>query len=266
MNTGTKIFSLQGKTALVTGATGYLGRAMAFILAEAGATVLINSRSQERCAVLVNEIKQSGFLAECAVFDVTSETAVHEFASSLNGGVLDILINNAYVGGAGTVELADSTAYAASYDVTMLAAHTLVNALLPNLRAGVSSNGDASVINLASMYAIVSPDQRIYDSKSGANPPFYGAAKAALLHWTRYAACEFGKEGIRVNAISPGPFPSDVVQREQPKFISRLAQKVPMNRIGASKEIQGPVLFLASSASSYVTGTNIVVDGGWTCW
>lgn len=266
MSTGTKIFSLHGKTALVTGATGHLGRAMAFILAEAGATVLINSRSQERCAVLVNEIKQSGFSAECAVFDVTSETAVHEFASSLNGGVLDILINNAYVGGAGTVELADSTAYAASYDVTMLAAHRLVNALLPNLRAGVSANGDASVINLASMYAIVSPDQRIYDSKAGANPPFYGAAKAALLYWTRYAACEFGKEGIRVNAISPGPFPSDAVQQEQPNFISKLAHKVPMNRIGAPQEIQGPVLFLASSAASYVTGTNIVVDGGWTCW
>lgn len=266
MNTGTNIFSLKGKTALVTGATGHLGRAMALILAEAGATVLINSRSQERCAALVNEIKQLGFMAECAVFDVTSETAIRDFASSLTGEALDILINNAYVGGAGSIELTDSIAYAASYDVTMLAAHRLVSSLLPNLRVGVASNGDASVINLASMYATVSPDQRIYDSKAGANPPFYGAAKAALLHWTRYAACEFGREGIRVNAISPGPFPSDSVQQNQPEFIFKLAQKVPMNRIGAPEEIKGPVLFLASSASSYVTGANIVVDGGWTCW
>ncbi len=116
------------------------------------------------------------------------------------------------------------------------------------------------------MYAMVSPDLGVYDSGNVANPPFYGAAKGALLQWTRYAACEFGKEGIRVNSISPGPFPSDAVQEKDPDFIMRLAKKVPMGRIGLAKEIKGPTLFLASSASSYVNGSNLVVDGGWTCW
>jgi NAD(P)-dependent dehydrogenase (short-subunit alcohol dehydrogenase family) len=116
------------------------------------------------------------------------------------------------------------------------------------------------------MYAMISPDQRIYESASGVNPPFYGAAKAALLQWTRYAACEFGAEGIRVNSISPGPFPSELVQKGSPAFIEKLANKVPMGRVGQSAEIKGPILFLASSASSFVNGANIVVDGGWTCW
>ena len=134
------------------------------------------------------------------------------------------------------------------------------------MRKAVQQNGEASVINLASMYAMVNPDQRIYVSAAEVNPPFYGAAKAALIQWTRYAACEFGAEGIRVNSISPGPFPSEAVQKNNPAFIEKLASKVPMRRIGLSDEIKGPTLFLASSASSFVNGTNIVVDGGWTCW
>lgn len=266
MKKGVEIFSLKGKNALITGATGHLGRQMAFILAEAGARVFINSRNPEHSMALVAELNEQRLMAENAAFDITSEEAVAGFTASFRNNSLNILINNAYMGGAGTVELAEPGAYSASYDVTMVAAHRLVKALLPNLRRAVQSSGDASIINLASMYALVSPDQRLYDEPSGANPPFYGAAKAALLHWTHYAACEFGKEGIRFNAIAPGPFPSEAVQEAHPEFIARLAQKVPMSRIGSPEEIRGPILFLASSASSFVNGANIVVDGGWTCW
>lgn len=266
MTGGTEIFSLKGKTALITGATGYLGTAMATVLAEAGAHVLINSRSPGRSAELASRLSAAGLSAAAATFDVTSPEAVHSFAAEYGDEPLHILINNAYVGGAGTIELATDESYAASYDVTMLAAHRLLRTFLPNLRSAVSLSGDASVINFASMYAMVSPDQKLYDSPNGANPPFYGAAKAALLQWTRYAACEFGKEGIRVNSISPGPFPSKDVQRSNPAFVASLAAKVPMGRIGYSDQMKGPALFLASSASSFVNGANIVVDGGWTCW
>lgn len=266
MSNGVEIFSLKGKTALVTGATGHLGASMALILAEAGANVLINSRSYERSEELVARLRADGLQAESAVFDVTSQDAVARFVTSMQGRPLHILINNAYVGGAGSIELTDIQAYSASYDVTMIAAHRLLKSLLPNLRQAAHQCDDASVINLASMYALVSPDQRLYDSASGANPPFYGAAKAALLHWTRYAACEFGKEGIRVNSISPGPFPSEAVQNANPAFIATLSKKIPIGRIGSPDEIKGPTLFLASAASSFVNGANIVVDGGWTCW
>jgi len=266
MNKGVDIFNLIGKKALITGATGHLGTSMAFILAEAGAMILVNSRSAERSDLLVSRLKVEGYAAESAVFDVTSPTDIVAFAQRLRGEPLHILVNNAYVGGAGSIKYAEGEAYAASYDVTVIAAHRLLKALLSNMRLGVQQCGDASVINLASMYALVSPDQRIYESESAVNPPFYGAAKAALLQWTRYAACEFGKEGIRVNAISPGPFPSPAVQTANPGFVEALATKVPMGRIGVSDEIKGPTLFLASPAASYVNGVNIVVDGGWTCW
>lgn len=259
-------FSLRGKTVLVTGASGHLGSAMSRVLGEAGAHVLVNSRSAARGHELTKWLLGMGCSAESAVFDVTDHAAVGTFFSTRKDMPLDVLINNAYLGGAGSIELAAAQSYAGSYEVTVLAAHNLVKTALPALRLAVEKNGDASVINLASMYALVSPDQRIYDGPGVANPPFYGAAKAALLQWTRYAACEFGPEGIRVNAVSPGPFPSAAVQTSNPDFIQKLANKVPMARIGQPHEVAGPVLFLASSASSYVNGTNIVVDGGWTCW
>jgi len=266
MSSGVEIFSLKGKTALLTGATGHLGVPMAYILAEAGANVLINSRSPERSMRLVSELRAKGFEAESAVFDVTSKPAVEDFVGRVKGRPLHILINNAYVGGAGSIELSMAETYTASYDVTVVAAHRLLQSLLPNLRHAVQQCNDASVINVASMYAVVSPDQRIYESESSVNPPFYGASKAALLHWTRYAACEFGKEKIRVNAISPGPFPSELVQSSHPDFVASLGKRVPLGRIGEAEEIRGPVLFLASNASSFVNGANIMADGGWTCW
>lgn len=266
MQKGIELFSLEGKMALITGATGHLGTAMAFALAEAGAKVLVNSRSQKRCASLVNNMQAEGLDAEAAVFDVSSPEEVEGFIQKMQNRPLHILVNNAYLGGAGTLERSVSEQYVASYDVTMVAAHRLLQSLLPNLRKAAQDCGDASVINLASMYALVSPDQHIYDSADSVNPPFYGAAKAALLHWSRYAACEFGKEGIRVNAISPGPFPSEAVQHENPAFIETLSRKVPMERVGKPEEIKGGVLFLASHAASFVNGANLVVDGGWTCW
>jgi NAD(P)-dependent dehydrogenase (short-subunit alcohol dehydrogenase family) len=266
MNLGLKAFSLRGKTALVTGATGHLGSVMAMALAQAGAKVLVNSRSLARSQALTLALTNAGCSAEPAVFDVTDKSAVDDFFSARERQALHILINNAYLGGAGSIELSDAQAYTGSYDVTVVAAHNLVRAALPSLRLAVQADGDASVINLASMYALASPDQRVYDSLGSANPPFYGAAKAALLQWTRYAACEFGAEGIRVNSISPGPFPSVAVQKSNPEFIQKLAAKVPMARIGRAEEVAGPVLFLASAAASFVNGANLVVDGGWTSW
>jgi NAD(P)-dependent dehydrogenase (short-subunit alcohol dehydrogenase family) len=259
-------FSLKGKTVLVTGASGHLGLSISRVLGEAGAHVLVNSRSAARGDELAKWLRSIGCSAESAVFDVTDHAAVTTFFSTQNSKPLDVLINNAYLGGAGSIELTAAEAYVASNEVTVLAAHNLVNTALPGLRLAVEKNGDASVINMVSMYAMVSPDQRIYDGSSTVNPPFYGAAKAALLQWTRYAACEFGPEGIRVNSISPGPFPSDELQASNPEFIQKLVNKVPMARIGHPDEVAGPILFLSSSASSFVNGANIVVDGGWTCW
>jgi NAD(P)-dependent dehydrogenase (short-subunit alcohol dehydrogenase family) len=126
--------------------------------------------------------------------------------------------------------------------------------------------GGASVVNIASMYGSVSPDPSIYGTSGANNPPSYGAAKAGLIQFTKYAACHLAAEGIRVNCISPGPFPAKRYLDQDPEFKGRLQKKVPMGRTGDPQELQGPLLFLASDASSYVTGINLPVDGGWTAW
>ncbi|MDC3262022.1 SDR family oxidoreductase [Candidatus Pseudothioglobus singularis] len=258
------IFSLKGKTAFLSGAAGYLGREMAYALGKAGAHVIINGRDSVPISALAQELTLQGLSVEIAIFDITDEKSVANYFSKISS--LNILINNAYQGGSGSIEHSKSQDYRESYEVSLVSVHNLVKAALPALRESVSIDSDASVINIASMYGIVSPDIRIYENPQLANPAFYGAAKAALIQWTRYAACEFGSEGIRVNSISPGAFPSQDFKEKSIEFVERLANKVPMGRIGLAEEIKGPVLFLASSAASYVNGSNLVVDGGWTAW
>lgn len=265
MHNTLNLFSMQGKIALVTGATGHLGLEMAKALAHAGAHVLVNSRDQTRANTVATKLVDSGYSAEPAVFDVTNQEQIENFFCNWKKK-LNVIVNNAYSGAGGSISTSNNTQYQHSFNVSVLAAHSIIASGLVSLRLAVLEDGDASVINIASMYGLVSPDPAMYDYPHLANPPFYGAAKAALIQLTRYAAVEFGKERIRVNSISPGPFPSLSVQRENPNFINKLNCKVPLSRIGRPEEISGAVLFLASQASSYVTGTNIAVDGGWTAW
>lgn len=261
-----EMFGLYNKNILLTGATGHLGKSIALALASAGANVIVNSRSEEKCSLIVNELRYKGLKAESAVFDVTDKEAISNYFSEKRDFPLHCLINNAYLGGAGTIKSSESIDYLASYNLILVSTHNLMRHALGNLRRAVENSGDASVINIASMYGQVSPDLRIYSSEKKSNPPFYGAAKAALLQWTRYAACEFGPEKIRINAISPGAFPSISVQNESPEFIEKLNGKIPLGRIGQAQELTGVVIMLASQAASYITGTNISVDGGWTAW
>lgn len=260
------LFSLVGKTALVTGSTGYLGQAIAEGLADAGAKVLLNGRCKEKIDALAKKLEVKGCVVQSALFDVTNENEIKRYIEHANLTTMDILVNNAYNGEAGSVETAKAGNYRDSYEISVVAAHNLTHSFLPLLRQARILNGDATVINIASMYGMVSPDCRIYDSKEVSNPPFYGSAKAALIQWSKYAACEFGKEGIRFNVISPGPFPSEATKEKNSELVRKIEQKVPMERVGIPSELIGPVVFLASQASSYVNGANIVVDGGWTAW
>src|SRR5213596_2959714 len=152
------------------------------------------------------------------------------------------------------------------YRVNVVAAFQIVKAALPLLRAAAKLTAGASVVNIASMYGSVSPDPTIYGSSGANNPPSYGSAKAGLIQFTKYAACHFARERIRVNCISPGPFPAQQYLDNDPEFHGRLRSKTPLARTGDPREMQGPLLFLASDASSYVTGINLPVDGGWTAW
>jgi NAD(P)-dependent dehydrogenase (short-subunit alcohol dehydrogenase family) len=123
-----------------------------------------------------------------------------------------------------------------------------------------------SIVLFSSMYGSVSPDPKIYEAPMNTNPIEYGVGKAGIVQMTKYLAVHWGRENVRCNCISPGPFPNPTVQKENVEFIGRLAQKSPMGRIGQSGEIAGSVAFLLSDAASYITGQNLFVDGGWTAW
>lgn len=263
-----KLFRLDGRVALVTGAAGYLGRSISYVLAEAGARVILNGRSN-KVTELALELNERGLKASSARFDVTAEkevtTAVKQIETEY--GRLDVLINNAYMGKAGTVETATSEDFNSAYDIAVTAAFRLVQLTKPLLETAASQNpGGASVINIASMYGTVSPDPEIYGDSCMNNPSFYGAAKGGLIQLTRYLACHLASSKIRVNSISPGPFPPQEIARKNPVFYRELCRRNPLGRIGEPDELRGPVLLLASDAGSYLTGVNLPVDGGWTAW
>jgi NAD(P)-dependent dehydrogenase (short-subunit alcohol dehydrogenase family) len=130
----------------------------------------------------------------------------------------------------------------------------------------MASRGSGSIVLFSSMYGSVSPDPRLYEAPMNPNPVEYGVGKAGIQQLARYLAVHYGPRGVRCNAISPGPFPNPAVQAAQPAFIDRLAQKVPLGRVGQSSEIAGAVVFLLSDAASFITGQNLAVDGGWTIW
>ena len=129
-----------------------------------------------------------------------------------------------------------------------------------------NADGGVSIVNIASMYGKVSPDPSIYGDSGQNNPIHYGATKAGMIQMTRYLACHLAGRNIRVNSISPGPFPRPGIKDSAPDFMMQLEKKVPMGRIGNASELVGPVLFLLSPSASYITGIDLPVDGGWTAW
>ena len=260
---------LDGRVALITGAAGHLGSEMARALSEAGAHVVLNGRDAAKLTALQDALRRDGLSASVARGDVSKPKGAAALVAGLrrSHGRLDVLINNAHGGRAAEFEDARWEDFRAAYEVSVQASFMLMQKALPLLaRAGTANRGGASVINIASMYGLVSPDHSIYGDSGCDNPPFYGAAKAALIQLTRYAACKLAAKNIRVNSVSPGPFPPDSLRKSQPRFAKALAKKTPLGRTGRAEEIRGPVLFLAGDASSFVTGTNLVVDGGWTAW
>jgi NAD(P)-dependent dehydrogenase (short-subunit alcohol dehydrogenase family) len=263
------LFRLDGRVAFLSGAGGWLGRSMAKALASAGAHVILNGRKKEQLEALAVDITRVGSSASVACFDVTDEAAVQTHIDQIarDYGHLHVLVNNASSGRPATLASVTSADFEQTYRVNVVAAFNILQRSLPLLKkAAQACEGGASVINIASMYGSVSPNPSIYGNSGMDNPPSYGAAKAGMIQLTRYAACHLAPHRVRVNCISPGPFPSPHAMEHDADFQRRLSEKVPMSRIGKPSELAGPLLFLASDAASYVTGVNLAVDGGWTAW
>ncbi len=130
----------------------------------------------------------------------------------------------------------------------------------------MAEKGRGSMVLFSSMYGSLSPYPDMYDAPMNKNPIEYGVTKAGIIQMVRYMAVHWGKNNVRFNSISPGPFPQPAVQQAHPHFIEQINSKSPLGRVGLSPEIAGPVAFLLSDAASYITGQNLHVDGGWNCW
>jgi gluconate 5-dehydrogenase len=256
------MFRLDGKTAFVSGSRGHLGAAMTRALAQAGAHVIVNGRDAAALDSFAGDLRSQGFSVEAAPFDAHDIAKIRAFFGGLKR--LDVLVNNIGLMLGKPFSQLGPEDFAATYAATVTTAFESVRAALPALKAAVAASGDASVINISSIYAQVSPDAGLYDAREQQSPFHYGPAKAGLEQLTRHLAAELGPEKIRVNALVPGPFPQP---GKMPTGLEgRLAARTMLNRIGRPEEIGGPLLFLAAPASSFVTGSCLNVDGGWTAW
>ncbi|MHB8955558.1 MAG: SDR family oxidoreductase [Pirellulaceae bacterium] len=257
-----QLFDLSGRTAMITGARGHLGCALADALAEAGARVVVSSRTLEhaRTAAAALGGKEAGHhLAIC--LDYLDETSIERgFESAVEqAGQIDILVNNGHdpLG-------ADWSTVTGEQFQRQLANLTGYFLLARKLRDhAVKQRRPASVILLGSMYGVVGSYPDAYEGICAASPAAYHALKGGIVHLTRHLAVYWGKEGVRVNCLSPGPFPGP---QAPAALVERLNTKSPLGRMGSPHELKGAIVFLASDASSYMTGQNLIVDGGWTAW
>ncbi len=256
------MFDLNGKVALVAGGAGYLGQAICKVLAEQGASVMVADLALDRSEALAADIAASGARAAALRLDVADEPLVQAAVARTIGafGRLDVLVNAAFRSTGKTVDELSADDFDQANRVNLTGTF-----LLAREAARVMPPG-GSIVLFASMYGLVAPDPRLYQPPMNPNPLEYGVGKAGVIQMAKYLGACWGPRGIRVNAIAPGPFPNTRVQQQHPEFVERLAGRVPLGRIGMPEEIAGVVAFLAADASSYLNGTTVSVDGGWTIW
>ncbi len=244
------LFACHGRVALVTGASSGFGERFARVLDRAGARVIVTARRSDRLAALVRELTDGSSLPGDITDPLHRQALVDAIRSRY--GRLDILINNAGNCDGGLIERQSLDELTGIVDLNLVAALDLCRLAAPLLFAAKN----ATVINVASMYGLVA-------SRGGMAA--YNATKGALINLTRNLAAQWGTRGVRVNSLAPGFFPTEMTGMLADKaWVATLRERTLVGRVPAISEIDGPLLFLASDASSYVTGQALVVDGGWT--
>lgn len=257
------LFDLSGQRALITGASGYLGSAMARALAEAGAVVVTASRDAQRARQAAAGLPAVAGGQHAGVeldhLEVTSLEAGFQSAVDQVGGI-DIVVNNGQSGPAN--DLTDVTPAQFQQQLANAAGYFHLARLLRN--HVVARRAPGAVIMIGSMYGVVGSYPDAYQSICSASPVAYHALKGGVIHMTRHLAVYWAPDQVRVNCLSPGPFPNPA--KVPAGLEERLIEKCPLHRMGRPHELKGAVVFLASQASSYMTGQNLIIDGGWTAW
>lgn len=255
--------SLDGRTAVVTGGAGPLGRVLADALAAAGARVVVVDLDEERCAATAEALPGTGHVPLGA--DLLSPEGLSRVVESVEHlGACDVLVNNAaFTGTSGVpgyaVPFDEQTddAFATALALNLTAPFSLTRRLAPLLRA----TGQGSVVNVSSIYGLVGPNMGLYEGTRMGNPAAYAASKGGIAQLTRYLSTVLAPE-VRVNAFAPG----GIARGQDEAFVERYERLTPLGRMGTEDDFRGVVTWLASDASAYVTGQVVAVDGGWTAW
>ena len=262
-------FSLKGRVAIVTGACGLLGTQHCEALAAAGAHVVVADLDEKGCTVVAGRLGSGHLAIGMDVSSAASLTAARERILAAYGRI-DVLVNNAAIN-----DMFENPALAAqqsmfeNYPLEMWDRSWKVNVsgvfLCSQILGGVmAEQGSGSIINIASTYGIVAPDQSIYRNADGEQTfyksPAYPVTKSAVIGFTRFLAAYWGHKGVRVNTLSPG----GVENHQDSFFQNNYSKKTLLGRMAAPSDYKGAIVFLASDASAYMTGANLVVDGGWT--
>lgn len=267
-------FDMTGKTALITGSAGLLGKQFALTLGQAGANLVLADLNLDLASANASELQKDGYQAIAVRVDVTNPDSCREMVEAVlkNFGSLDVLINSAALDpkfdasnlikqGANAFEEYSLDAWRQALDVnltgTFLASQASAQAML--------QQGRGVIINICSTYGLVGPDQRLYERPDGSKsfkPVYYSVTKAGILGFTRYLAAYYAGKNIRVNALTPGGVYND----HDEVFMQNYSARTILGRMADLDEMSGAMLFLCSDASSYMTGSNLVVDGGWTAW
>lgn len=254
-------FNLKGKIILISGGYGYLGKAIVESLLFHQATVYVLARNEAKFkeTFKTNDFLNRLYFQTCDISDSESIIAAFKNVYEKEGKV-DVVINNAvFLKGQSPEQMTDAE-WEEGVDGTLNSVFKSIRAIIPYFK----SAGAGKIINVSSMYGVVAPDFDVYSSSPQfLNPPHYGAAKAGVIQLTKYYASYLGKHNIQVNTITPGPFPSEMVQNDA-SFVQALKDKTCLNKIGKPEDLAGAFVFLASDASNFITGQNIIIDGGWT--
>jgi len=266
-----KLFDLTGKTAVVTGAAGLIGNALCNALSEAGAIVAICDIDFNKAVKLSTEITNNSFPVELDVTSINSLELAKDLVLNYTGRI-DILINNAAINDIFDSKSSDlEQSSFENYPLELWEKSFNVNVTGTFLSCKIfgkemAKKKSGSIINIASTYGIIGPDQSIYKDEKGNQKfyksPSYPAGKGAIVNFTRYLAAYWGRYGVRVNTLSPG----GVFDGQDELFVKNYSKKTMLGRMANPEDYKGPIVFLASDSSSYMTGANLIIDGGWTAW